>query len=522
MILFHGTTSARIPVLQRIAIQVLTLFLLLAPSALSAQTGSDLFRGTWQIETPEKGALVIILKPQGLASYFFGDNTDRTVYQGSWSHTDSAATIRWQDGSSHLIERSASGYTATAQNPSGANIYRSPAAQLPQEILGQWAKPPTREDEMRSDRDQAKGYFGIWKIGDAGKFIFVEPDRSAASTSGNDADGQRGEWAKQGSELHIIWDNGDYGILRETERGYTYKQVPTGAIIEDDESETQSAVRTIETKIPANWLAAYETERTDDSGGLAFTSGKVARAFYRGNWLINRGGNNFEQVELARFGGLATSADRSLDGQWTMSGQDVFMRWDDGMRKILSPVGRGFVLYEYKPGRPLDGVPSRVLAAAPANPGKLAEHLKGRKDVARQMQEMAQAAGIDPSAQEGIGWGRTFARWVWPFGGDVDATSTEAMLAEEFEPAENADPWWWPFWSEKPEPEPEASEPEPGSEAAPEEDAPEAEVLAAIEAPEENSESTDAEVTEEADLEKPEEAPAPKKHRDARDWLWPF
>ena len=46
-----------------------------------------------------------------------------------------------------------------------------------------------------------------------------------------------------------------------------------------------------------------------------------------------------------------------------MQGQDLFMRWDDGMRKILSPIGRGFVIYEYRPGRPLDGVPTRTHAA---------------------------------------------------------------------------------------------------------------------------------------------------------------
>ena len=31
------------------------------------------------------------------------------------------------------------------------------------------------------------------------------------------------------------------------------------------------------------------------------------------------------------------------------------------MRKILSPIGRGFVIYEYRPGRPLDGVPTRTM-----------------------------------------------------------------------------------------------------------------------------------------------------------------
>ena len=54
---------------------------------------------------------------------------------------------------------------------------------LPREILGQWAKPPTREDEIRSDRDKARGFFGIWQIdGPTPGYLFIESDRSAAST----------------------------------------------------------------------------------------------------------------------------------------------------------------------------------------------------------------------------------------------------------------------------------------------------------------------------------------------------
>ena len=521
MIQISGANSRKIPVLRRAAAQLLSLILLLLPSSLLAQSSDDLFRGTWQVQTPEKGALVILLKNQGIASYFWGDNTDRTVYSGSWNNTDTTATIEWKDGGSHIIERTDSGFTATFKNTSGNNVYNSAAAQLPREILGQWAKPPTREDEMRSDRDKAKGFFGIWRIGDAGKYIFVESDRSAASTHGSQEAGQRGEWAKQGSELHIIWDSGEYGIFRETERSYTYKLIAAGALIEDDESEPQSAVRTIESKVPPAWFANYKVEREDDTGGLAFSSRKVARAFYRGGWIVKQGDERFEQIEVARFGGLKTSADRSLDGQWALSGQDIFMRWDDGMRKILSPVGRGFVLYEYRPGRPLDGVPSRVLAAAPADSVKLAEHLKGREDVAEQIQQMAEAAGMDPITQDDAGWGRTFARWAWPFGGEEGTTSTEQILAEEFEPVEDPDPWWWPFWSEKPDAPDENTMDSSATEEIEEvvektTEAPVPVELVEVEAPEE-PEAEPSESNEAA-----EEEPAPKKRSSARDWLWPF
>jgi hypothetical protein len=486
---------------------------LLAPVSIFGQGSDDLFRGTWQFETPDDGSLIVIIKSQGLASYFWGDNVDRTVYQGTWTHTDSAATIVWRDGSSHLIERTPEGFTATHNSPAGVRLYDAPAAQLPREILGQWAKPPTREDEMRSDRDRAKGFFGIWRLGgDSGEYVFVEPDRSAASTMGVQPDGDRGEWAKQGSELHIIWDSGDYSILRETARGHSYQKIASGQIIEEDESEPVAAARTIESKVPASWFEAYLAEREADTGGLAFSSRNVARSFYRGDWIIQRGNDSFERIDLARFGGLSTSADSSLGGQWTLSGQDVFMRWDDGMRKILSPVGRGFVLYEYRPGRPLDGVPTRVLAAAPADTSKLDEHLRGRAGIAQQMKQMAEAAGIDPATQEAAGWGRTFARWVWPFGNDSDSVakpeSAEALLAEEFEPANSGDPWWWPFWSENTEAE--NTEAENTEEQAVEAVEVDLEVVqeAATEANDSKSTKT--------------EAPAAKPRRSAKDWLWPF
>ena len=499
---------------------------------LFAQGADDLFRGVWQIQTAEEGRLVVILKPQGLASYFWGDNAGRAVYKGSWSGEESVASVVWQDGSSHRIERSSSGFTATHLDVSGAPLYSSPATQLPQELLGQWAKSPTREDEQRSDRDKARGFWGIWEVnGDAPFYLFVEPDRSAASTSGSQDGGQRGEWAKQGSELHIIWDSGGYGILRETERGHSYKQVAPGQIIEDDETEPASASRTIKSKAPASWLAAYRAERGADTGGLAFSSRKAARAFYRGEWIVRHGESRYERIKMARFGGLSTSTDRSLKGRWTLSGQDVFMRWDDGIRKILSPVGRGFVLYEYWAARPLDGAPNRVQAAAPADRAKLTEHLKGRQDVARKIQQMAEAASANPSVHEETSRGRSFARWVWPFDGEGGSAETSD---EDLAPRKDPSPWWWPFWSERPEPPADEPSTKPGAakegatatieEEAPVSDEPASEAvpveLVEIQAQPGSGEpdKTGERPNEETD----KEAPKPQKKGPVRGWIWPF
>ncbi len=507
------------------ALLLVTATLVFATAA-HAQSSSDLFRGTWQIDTPNDGALILIVKRGDLASYFWGDNADRTVYQGSWTSTDDTATLSWPDGSQHRIVRDALGFSIARVDANQNTTYTVPAQQVPQEVLGQWAKPPTKATELTSARDKAKGYFGIWQIGDASDnhFIFIESDRSAASNWG-DTRGLRGSWAKQGSELHIVWDSGHYSILRENERTYAYKRVAPGLIIEDDATAFTTATRVIEDKVPSDWLSSYQAERQVHTGGIAFSSRKNARAFYRGTWLVRLAEKSYERIEINRFGGLTTSSDRKLEGSWRMEGQDIFMLWDNGSRQILSPVGQGFIRYEYKPGRPLDGVPTQTFPAAPADASKLAEHLKGREDVARQMISLAEAAGIDPAATQDAGWGRTFARWAWPFSDETNDASTNALLSEGYEEATESDPWWWPFWSETVDPSAPTNEssteikPEAIDEtlATPAEITESSEVVENTETLPSEAPTPQAEATTKA---APQKEKAPKSSK--KSWVWPF
>lgn len=487
----------------------LAIFSLLGLSA-HAQSKDELFRGTWQIDTPEKGTLIMIVKSQSQTSYFWGDNTDRTVYAGTWVSEGETATLTWEDGSQHRIEGDSLGFAITHIDAGGREAYTTKAQQVPAEILGQWAKPPTKASKVASARDRTKGFLGIWKIGEDdtnAKYIFVESDRSAAATAGGE-DGLRGSWAKQGSELHITWDSGHYSILRPNKREFIYKMVEPGLIIEDDETVMRPATRIKEDRVPLSLATKYRAERKVYTGGIAFSSRKNARAFYRGDWIVRLSGNRFERIALSRFGGLSTTLDSDLEGDWRMQGQDLFMRWDDGVRKILSPIGRSFVIYEYRPGRPLDGVPTRTRAAAPADSAKLAEHLKGREQVALQIIKLAEAAGIDTAQQEAAGWGRTFSRWVWPFGEGEAATSADTMLEQEFDEAVETGPWWWPFWSEK-GPAEEVNGTETDALKLPEPDKPAEEITTRT--PVENIvESSVSEETSE------------KNGRSVRDWVWPF
>ena len=115
--------------------------------SLSAQQSDELYRGTWQIETPDDGALILIVKRNGLASYFWGNNADRTVYRGSWASDDSGATLTWEDGSTHRITRDSLGYAIAFQDAAGSRTVYDASTTGPQgsaRPVGQGARQARR------------------------------------------------------------------------------------------------------------------------------------------------------------------------------------------------------------------------------------------------------------------------------------------------------------------------------------------------------------------------------------------
>lgn len=432
-----------------------------ATQTLSAQQDEEFFRDTWVAKSPEQGSIVLHLKQNGRAAYFWADNADRSVYAGTWNYQDGSATLTWEDGSTHTFAQTDDGFTATYSGGTQGATYTSRAQKLPKNLLGQWARPPEREEDELSDRDRAKGYFGTWKVSaeNGVHYIFIQSDRSAASNwnpTGQPGRGLRGAWAKQGADLHIAWNSGHYSIIRQSTRGYSYKKIEPGQVIEEDKQEYSPCVRSDESGVPTDWMSRYEEERKAPQISVAFTSRKEAIQFYRGEWIVRHREDAYEKIQLGRFGGLSTSRSADIEGTWQMSGQDIFMRWNDGIRRILSPIADGFLLYEYKAGRPLDGIPSRIHPTAPTDAKKLATHLNSRETAAQSILEMARAIGIEPSDSDGFG--SNFSRWAWPFS-KKDDTDTSSALFSEDTIADRPDlnnPWWWPLWSEKQVPETEA------------------------------------------------------------------
>lgn len=439
----------KLPPTMKVSLLPLFLSLTLAwiASSLQGQTEKDPFQGIWVVASKTSDPLIIILKPNGEAAYFGIKSVERSVYQGQWTTLEGVATAQWADGSEHRFRQGAFDLVASYRDPGGQITENLSTKALPEGVLGQWAKPPARSDLESEALENT--YFGLWEMRDpAGKdvFVIVSKDRSAATNVGGaDASGLHGSWVKQGSELHLIWENGDYSILREASRGHEYTRISAGLVLEDAATDFRAIARTATENAPSDWLESYRRQQSETPSGYIFSSRRDARNFYRGNWLIQHTNEIFERITVRKYGGLDTSRDPSLHGDWLLSGQNVMLRWDDGMRKILSPVGRGFVYYSYAPGQPLDGVPTRIRPATPETAEKLAALQDGRKAFAESLLARANAAGINPSLQGKAGPGN----WVWPFDRRQTQAGGALLTHEQTEAAEYSnDPWWWPLWSE--------------------------------------------------------------------------
>lgn len=437
--------------------RVLTLLglLILGMLGLQGQEKEERFQGVWAIKSDTSEPIIILLKPDNEAAYFKATNADRTIYKGTWSENGSTATATWLDGSTHNFRQGAFNLVATFTSVLGKQSETLATQKLSAEILGQWAKKPERASNKEVTDKDRNTFFGIWQ--QAGEnpadsiYLIVSKDRSAATLNPNSSHNSlHGSWAKQGSELHLTWENGDYSILRETERGYAYKAIPAGQNIEKAARNFKTIARITEERAPKAWLKSCQVHQEQTPAGYIFESRKAARNFYRGEWLIQHEASAFERITIRRYGSLDTSRDPNLHGDWLLSGQDAMLRWDDGLRKILSPVGRGFVLYIYQPGRALDGVPTRILAATPEANKKLETLLLGRRAFAQTLLEKAQKAGINLAEQ---GLNRGFSR-IWPFTNSTSKLNSSALLTNDLQNGANTaegysnDPWWWPLWSD--------------------------------------------------------------------------
>lgn len=404
---------------------LLTLFGLPVPLPLAAQdipgsTEPD-FRGGWEVRLEGGAFYFIIVKKGNRASYFYADRNDSTIYPGSWRTFGGALYLEWEEGHTDVIQPIDAANFRLAQYPRGFTGTESPSAsglarRLPDATIGQWTIPPDELEQSSTAALAAEGFFGTWQINDplhGTYFILVNDDRTAASSfkgSRKGEDGLRGEWRRQGTELHILYDTGHYQIIRERPQDHVTELFPPGA----DLGVPAAAIsaRRVSTEAPGRWLEYLDSEKALYERANAFRTLKEANSYFRGNWFLTLDGEKIQEIEISRYGGLEIRGS-SVKGQWRSSSGSLYFYWNDGHRAILQPLFLGFVYSIYRPGQPFDGTPARIYPVQPADEQKLEEYRALLIEASQRLRFFrALEASLPPPPPDKKNW------WeidLWPF-----------------------------------------------------------------------------------------------------------
>jgi hypothetical protein len=411
-------------------------------AALRAQVVSWL--GTWEFSEPRSGPQFLILRAGGNASMFSGHANTSAVMQGRWRFDGVRLEVNWPERGIHVLERRDGDFLMSYIEPETEGFQFTVAAtRMPTDYLGSWAVDPVSRRDQTQRENEDSGFFGNWLIqpnGDEPYFILIRNDRSAATslTSKNAASsGKLGTWARQGTELHITWEDASYTVFQVAGDAFSVVHFPTGESLDKERSDGIPARRIRRDAVDADWLERFNAERDEMGWGIRFETQRAAQRFYRGNWLVDRSDFGVERISLGRMGGIRSTRRPIARGEWRLSTQDLFLNWEDGFRQVITPIGSNFVLFEYAAGRPVDAVPSRVFQAVPEDLEKLSAAQRERK-IAHPVFESEPVR-----AEQRGGW---FSD-LWPFGGERRQEFPEDTFVQGDERSVN-NPWWWPFWSE--------------------------------------------------------------------------
>ncbi len=434
-----------------ITFSTLVFWAFLGPSQLNADESDAALRaqvvswlGTWEFNEPRSGPQFLILRAGGSASMFSGHAITSSVMQGRWLFDGVRLEVRWPERGMHVLERRDGDFLMSYIEPEAEGFqFTVPAVRIPTDHLGSWAVDPiSRRDQTQRDNEDA-GFFGNWLIQPNGEdpyFILIRNDRSAATsrTSGNvDSSGRLGAWARQGTELHITWEDASYTVFQVAGDTFSVIHFTAGESLDKDRLDGMPARRIRRDAVDADWLENFNSERDAVGWGIRFENQRAAQRFYRGNWLVYRSDFGVERVSLGRMGGIRSTRRPTARGEWRLSTQDLFLNWEDGFRQVISPIGSNFVLFEYAAGRPVDAVPSRVFQAVPEDLDKLSVIQRERK------MEHPVFDSQPVQAEQRRGW----LSVLWPFNGERRQEFPEDTFVQGDERSAN-NPWWWPFWSE--------------------------------------------------------------------------
>jgi len=386
----------------------------------------DNYQGHWKVQTDGGKEIYVHIKPNNIASHFYGLINDHNIYHGKWEIYGDALFIEWDEGYTYLMRpldaqnfRFAifnDGYTGS-EIPDDEGLARK----IPEGEVGKWAIPPDELDSRSSAREEAKGFFGNWEIQDPAGFtyyVLVNDDRTAASSyprSRKGKEGLRGEWRRQGSELHIIWDTGHFQIIRDRPQDFVSELYPPASNLSDNVAPIPTF--RVNEITATNWLDLYQSEEIFIRAN-PFRSRGDSNSFFRGRWILLDHGEPVQEVDVGRFGGIKIQ-NSNIEGNWRSTTDSIYFYWEDGHRAILSPKHLSFIYMIFSPGQPFDGTPTRIYPAVPGDPSKLEEFRKMKEDATLRMKtyrEIQEEIRNQPIPQDGDRRKRQWWDILWPFG----------------------------------------------------------------------------------------------------------
>ena len=331
--------------------------------------------GQLGIKIPEQGGLHIIVKANGQAGYFSTHTADTQVYPGVWTADNTGIELLWEDESRHILTQHDKGTKISHFSASGQELYAVYGTKMKDDILGTWYQAPRSTQQSKDPNRLYESLQGNWTMKDH-HILSILKNRLALLYSEQGELKQSGRWTRKEKSLEIIWNSGDYARLKLKGSNYTYGSIPANLPIDEAALPEQLITRNYShpTKdLPVN------TKPTS----LSFSSRKEQVKYFQGIWIFERAEKEFERISIGRFGGARSDRKYQLNGKWLAHEDGLNLSWDDGMRGQLLYIVDAFVYLEYAAGRPLDGIPNRILKVAPSQLDRLGdENQVAHKDAA--------------------------------------------------------------------------------------------------------------------------------------------
>ena len=414
----------------------LTFFWLGSASAETLSTSTDFndYKGLWLTEVKGE-AIYLLVKKNNTVRYFYRDSSDNNVYSGQWKLSEKdtllVSSFEFED-LRFQKDNNNSNLTQSLNQENNTYILKK----VPQEILGQWARPP--DYQAPKNKYIPSTYFGLWEVQNQKKQrkIKIWNNRYVLSTSIEEPTDSpehllQGEWYKHGQQLHISWENGSYSIIdnRNQSKVKIFDFAP-GMVI-DEEKTSHRLIKQIQSELgDNNWEKNQQTIVKNKNINLSELDFKSLVKFYRGEWvtLDETKPNAVEIIKFNRFGGVDLASDTKTKGNWYLSGKGCLINLEGGIRMRLKYIGSAFLIFVYEANRPLDGFPNKILKTAPLNPKKL--HALNA-DLYFTFKLLEQVDHLD------IRRGKpTQLVSNWSNNNKINSTPIT--------------PWWWPIWNDNP------------------------------------------------------------------------